>query len=264
MAGDKDKDKKDQEKDMAKFMESEDTKLWRAYVSSLESPFRSKPSIKDRRKANQEQHEQEQPNQEEINQKQSSQKQLEEKGELGGSEFARMLEQEVFFIKKETIAKQIIKQEKPAKKIDTILNILSIAKNKTLDLMPGNNTGNNTSKAIHNLSSDNNPSQAKFNNREIKNIIIDSVLDLHWLTLDQAESRLINFINLAQKRSYRWVLVITGKGKNPEDQSVGGPLRKFATRWLEENTTVVVGFMPARPKHGGTGAFYVRIRKPKR
>lgn len=86
-------------------------------------------------------------------------------------------------------------------------------------------------------------------------------LDLHGMTQTEAYAALGRFVRAQQKAGRRTVLVITGKGR-----AGGGVLRRLLPLWLEEEPLrgAVVAFTPARPKDGGEGAFYVRLRKPKK
>ena len=101
---------------------------------------------------------------------------------------------------------------------------------------------------------------------------IDSRIDLHGMTQDQALSALTGFLHRALHRHDRTVLVITGKGAKPRDRSrppgLGedepGVLRRRLPEWLArpDLKTIVSGFAPAHARHGGGGAFYVTLRKP--
>ena len=106
---------------------------------------------------------------------------------------------------------------------------------------------------------------------------IERKLDLHGSGIEMARMRLMQFIRAAQGEGARTVLVVTGKGDSlytrhtlhgagyfhsPERQ---GRLRRLVPEWLHEAEfrALVSGFQPAHPKHGGGGAFYVRIRRPR-
>jgi DNA-nicking Smr family endonuclease len=69
------------------------------------------------------------------------------------------------------------------------------------------------------------------------------------------------FLRDAQARGARTVLIITGKGRNIDQDR--GILRQSLPRWLAEPRfrDLVVGFEPAARRHGGEGAFYVRLRR---
>ena len=90
-------------------------------------------------------------------------------------------------------------------------------------------------------------------------IEIDATLDLHGMTLANAYHRLCQFTAEAQRRQYRWLLVITGKGTAGR-----GVIRENFPLWLNDAplNQMVVGYHVAQPAHGGGGAFYVRLRRP--
>jgi DNA-nicking Smr family endonuclease len=95
-------------------------------------------------------------------------------------------------------------------------------------------------------------------------IEIDRRVDLHGLTQAAAERRLVRFLEDAQAEGAKVVLVITGKGKaGSGDGAERGVLRRMVPHWLSAPTmrAVVVGFEEASPRHGGTGALYVRLRR---
>jgi len=105
---------------------------------------------------------------------------------------------------------------------------------------------------------------------------IEAVIDLHGETTATAHTRLLSFLLEARRRGRRTVLVVTGKGGSPFARHTlhgarhyhaperEGRLRRSATEWLAEPEfrRHVVAFQPAHPKHGGGGAFYVRLRRP--
>ncbi len=93
-------------------------------------------------------------------------------------------------------------------------------------------------------------------------------LDLHGMTQREAHAELRRFIRDAADRGCRCVLVITGKGSRSDGGSgvrgsAPGVLRQSAPRWLgaDDLSPHVVGFEAALPKHGGTGALYVQLRR---
>jgi len=105
---------------------------------------------------------------------------------------------------------------------------------------------------------------------------IDGRLDLHGMTQHNARSRLRSFLADSRSAGRRTVLVITGKGYSPYSshtlhgyQQVDTPeregvLRRALPQWLDETEfrVHVAGYQPAHPRHGGGGAFYIRLRKP--
>jgi len=102
---------------------------------------------------------------------------------------------------------------------------------------------------------------------------IDARLDLHGLTQKQAHAALLRFVRGAQADGARIVLVVTGKGtpRRPSargghaEPSEPGVLRRHVPMWLSlpEFRPFVVGVEAAHVAHGGQGALYVRLRRPR-
>jgi DNA-nicking Smr family endonuclease len=97
---------------------------------------------------------------------------------------------------------------------------------------------------------------------------IDGALDLHGLTQAEAHQALRGFLRHSQARGARLVIVVTGKG-GPLDEpgrwgQERGVLRRLAPHWLREPDlrSIVLGFEEAGRAHGGSGALYVRLRRP--
>ena len=92
-------------------------------------------------------------------------------------------------------------------------------------------------------------------------------IDLHGLTLSEAHPELIRFILNARSDGVRLVLVITGKGRRGED--IGpipqrmGVLRHQVPQWLHMPPLgqAVLQVSEAHLKHGGSGAYYVYLRR---
>lgn len=94
----------------------------------------------------------------------------------------------------------------------------------------------------------------------------DARLDLHGLTLTEAERALARFLERSQATGCKLVLVITGKGLRAEDGRVTeGRIRAEFPHWLNrpENRARIHGVKTAHVRHGGGGAFYVMIRRPR-
>jgi len=92
----------------------------------------------------------------------------------------------------------------------------------------------------------------------------EAKLDLHGMTLAAAERAVTTFIADASEHDRRVVLIVTGKGLRLEGGRVfGGRIRAEFPGWLErpENRARVAGVQPAHPRHGGSGAFYVLLRR---
>ena len=87
--------------------------------------------------------------------------------------------------------------------------------------------------------------------------------------------QVLHFLAQRRQRGERIVLVITGKGASPLARHTlhglthfhtperEGKLRREVPLWFHEAQfrIHIVGFQPAHPRHGGGGAFYVRLRK---
>ena len=84
---------------------------------------------------------------------------------------------------------------------------------------------------------------------------IDRRLDLHGHTAARAEVKLKTFIEDAAYAGCRCVLVITGKG--------AGVLKSHVPGWLKRAplSGLVLALAQARPADGGSGAFYVLLRR---
>jgi DNA-nicking Smr family endonuclease len=94
-------------------------------------------------------------------------------------------------------------------------------------------------------------------------------LDMHGLTQASAHHALVTFVRGAYARGNRLVLVVTGKGSKTEgaflsESEPHGVLKMMTPRWLEGLDDMVAGWRTAHRRHGGDGALYVYLRKPKR
>lgn len=87
---------------------------------------------------------------------------------------------------------------------------------------------------------------------------IEATIDLHGFGRFEAEDQLRAFLNGAQARGYKAVLVVTGQGRRG-----GGVIRASIQEWLQSHALrgVVSGFASAHRRHGGDGAFYVTLRR---
>jgi DNA-nicking Smr family endonuclease len=92
---------------------------------------------------------------------------------------------------------------------------------------------------------------------------IEGRIDLHGLNQVEAQEDLTDFILRSNERGRRCVLVITGKGARSAEQ--GGVLRRKVPEWLglAPLNALVLQHYPAKPQHGGAGAFYVLLRRKK-
>lgn len=97
---------------------------------------------------------------------------------------------------------------------------------------------------------------------------IDARIDLHGMTQREAHAALLSFLHRAQADGARIVLVVTGKGESRgarEGAIERGVLRRQVPLWfsLPEFRSFIVGFEDAHAGHGGQGALYVRLRRPR-
>ena len=92
-------------------------------------------------------------------------------------------------------------------------------------------------------------------------LAIDDVLDLHGMTQERAHAALARFLSATHAAGGRIVLIITGKGPGGD-----GVLRRQVPNWLRQAplSGLVSGIREAHAAHGGSGALYVRLRKPEK
>lgn len=94
-------------------------------------------------------------------------------------------------------------------------------------------------------------------------------IDLHGMTLSQAHPALIRFILDAYSDQKRLVLVITGKGNRNDPKGPfevqRGVLRRQVPMWLSAPplSTYILQSVPSHQRHGGDGALYVYLRRPR-
>ncbi|KZZ45251.1 Smr domain-containing protein [Thalassolituus sp. HI0120] len=90
---------------------------------------------------------------------------------------------------------------------------------------------------------------------------IEARLDLHRRTVEQARSELFRFIHDCMDHDIRCILVLPGKGdRNIDDPGI---LKSYLVHWLED-LNEVQAFHTAQKHHGGSGAFYVLLKKSER
>lgn len=98
-------------------------------------------------------------------------------------------------------------------------------------------------------------------------LVPEGKIDLHGMTADQAHGALTGFILRAHGEGKRLVLVITGKGKSKRDDGPiptrRGVLKHQVPQWfaLPPLKSCILQVAEAHIKHGGTGAYYVYLRR---
>ncbi|WP_417262436.1 Smr/MutS family protein [Celeribacter sp.] len=109
----------------------------------------------------------------------------------------------------------------------------------------------------------------KFGKMRKGNLAPEGRIDLHGMTIAQAHPALTRFILSSWAMDRRLVLVITGKGKHRDDDGPipvrKGVLKHQVPHWLHMAPLrdAVLQVSEAHLKHGGTGAYYVYLRRKK-
>lgn len=106
------------------------------------------------------------------------------------------------------------------------------------------------------------PSQ-KFGRKELRHVVIEARLDMHGMTLEEGFLALESFLQRAHERGLRTVLIITGKGALNSSNT----LRRYLPRWVEDEAIrnfVSILHYPAKACDGGYGAFYIKIKRPRK
>ena len=91
---------------------------------------------------------------------------------------------------------------------------------------------------------------------------LEARIDLHGLFQSEAHSMLLSFIIRAHERGLRHVLVITGKGSS---MGSDGALKRAVPLWFSkpEFRHLISSYETSAQKHGGEGALYVRLSRPR-
>lgn len=93
-------------------------------------------------------------------------------------------------------------------------------------------------------------------------LALEARIDLHGMFQSEAHTVLLDFIVRAHERGLRHVLVITGKGSSMGSE---GALKRAVPLWFgkPEFRFFISSYEPAARNHGGEGAFYVRLARPR-
>jgi len=96
--------------------------------------------------------------------------------------------------------------------------------------------------------------------RELQNgnLPCQATLDLHGITVPQAEEELSQFLERTRARGYRVVAIVHGKGHNSPDKY---PALKNMVHQFLRQYPYSIGFCSAPPKQGGLGATLVLLKK---
>jgi len=96
---------------------------------------------------------------------------------------------------------------------------------------------------------------------------IDASIDLHGMTLAQAQTQFLAFVQYHYQIGSRLLLVVTGKGRHimhdEFDRPRSGVLKQALPDWVENHAVnrFILKTTPAQQRHGGAGAFYVYLRR---
>ena len=97
-------------------------------------------------------------------------------------------------------------------------------------------------------------------------------IDLHGYTLDQANQKISNFINENYLAGINKLIVVTGKGlhseneKNPYVSKDLSILKHSVPEFIKNDKNLmnkIYEFSEAKIEDGGSGAFYIFLKKPK-
>lgn len=83
-------------------------------------------------------------------------------------------------------------------------------------------------------------------------------IDLHGLTVEQSRKLLWEFLEEATKIEVRCVRVTHGKALRKDKSKP--ILKSYLNTWLRQHP-LVLGFSSCQPKHGGTGAVYILLKR---
>lgn len=95
----------------------------------------------------------------------------------------------------------------------------------------------------------------------------DATVDLHGHNLGSAYSLLDSALGRSIARGDRLILLITGKPPKPESERPHsrGAIRAAVGDWLHasRHADSIAAVRGANPRHGGTGALYIVLRRPR-
>ncbi|WEK02046.1 MAG: Smr/MutS family protein [Candidatus Sphingomonas phytovorans] len=95
----------------------------------------------------------------------------------------------------------------------------------------------------------------------------DCAIDLHGHTLNSAYALLDSALDQAIRSGDRLVLLVTGKPPRAESERphARGAIRAAVGDWLagSRHATSIAAVRGAHPRHGGAGALYIILRRPR-
>ena len=105
---------------------------------------------------------------------------------------------------------------------------------------------------------------------DIKSIKLSRTLDLHGFSLEEANKKVESFLNTCFKQGVSKVVIVTGKGlhsqneKDPYTSKKFGILKYSVPEFITNNSELmkkIKSISDASVKEGGTGAFYIFLKK---
>ena len=95
----------------------------------------------------------------------------------------------------------------------------------------------------------------------------DATVDLHGHTLNSAYAMLDDALGRSIARGDRVILLITGKPPRPDSERphARGAIRAAVGDWLHSSrhADAIAAVRGASPRHGGSGALYIVLRRPR-
>jgi DNA-nicking Smr family endonuclease len=95
----------------------------------------------------------------------------------------------------------------------------------------------------------------------------DRTIDLHGHTLSSAHAALDRGVAQAIAHGDRVILLVTGKPPRPDSHRphARGAIRASIEDWLRlsRHAGAIAAIRGAHPRHGGSGALYVILRRPR-
>ena len=93
----------------------------------------------------------------------------------------------------------------------------------------------------------------------------DSILDLHGHNLGTAYDLLDRRLEEAIRSGARLLLLVTGKPPGPDRPAKRGAIRAAVGDWLHASRHAgdIAAVRNAHPRHGGAGALYIILRRPR-
>jgi len=105
---------------------------------------------------------------------------------------------------------------------------------------------------------------------DISKTTISRSLDLHGFSLEEANKKVESFLNICFDQGVTKVVIVTGKGlhsqneKNPYTSKKFGILKYSVPEFIKNNNELmkkIKSISDANIEHGGTGAFYIFLKK---